>query len=193
LSIPSSAWLPDALELALPCAHSILFATQPFMELRFIPLRIGNAEKTLDSRRNGPIYTPHHRIWRSRRHRPWCGTVRHVPASDSRAEPARIPQLGIVKLRPIGAFEGNDRVGLIGWRSVFAARNDTSMISHFNRWRISAQLDNAWKAVGTGSAHRNPLTRIRLIFLPHRIFTAHAHPGPPAQRAMWSPPLVRIG
>src|SRR5262245_32653505 len=64
------------------------------VELRFIPLRIGNPENTLGSRRNGPIYTSHHRLRRSRWHRGWCGTVPHVPASDSRSPLAKIPQLG---------------------------------------------------------------------------------------------------
>ena len=39
------------------------------MELRSIPLRISNTEDTLGSRGDGPIYSPHHRLWRSRRHR----------------------------------------------------------------------------------------------------------------------------
>ncbi len=35
-----------------------------FVELRFIPMRIGNAENTLGSRCDGPIYAANHRLWR---------------------------------------------------------------------------------------------------------------------------------
>ena len=35
------------------------------VELRFIPLRIGNAENTLGSRCDGPLYASHRRVWRS--------------------------------------------------------------------------------------------------------------------------------
>jgi hypothetical protein len=39
------------------------------VELRFIPLRIGNTENTLGSRCDGPIYASRHRVWRPQRHR----------------------------------------------------------------------------------------------------------------------------
>ena len=51
-------------------------------------------ENTLGSRCDGPIYASHHRVWRPRRHRGWSGAVPDVPASDSRAQSAKIPQLG---------------------------------------------------------------------------------------------------
>ena len=40
-----------------------------FVELRSVPLRIGHNENPLGSRGDGPIYSPHHWLWRSRRHR----------------------------------------------------------------------------------------------------------------------------
>jgi hypothetical protein len=38
------------------------------MELRLVPMRIGNAENLLGSRRDGPVHPSHHRIRRPARH-----------------------------------------------------------------------------------------------------------------------------
>ena len=40
-----------------------------FVELRFIPMRIGNAANPLGSCCDGPVYASHHWFWRAQRHR----------------------------------------------------------------------------------------------------------------------------
>src|SRR5215467_6140364 len=65
-----------------------------FVELRSVPLRIGNPENPLGSGRDGPLYASDHRVWRA----PWRsrrrGAVPDVSASDSRSTSDKIPQLG---------------------------------------------------------------------------------------------------
>src|SRR5215467_8859219 len=65
-----------------------------FVELRSVPLRIGNPENPLGSGRDGPIYASDHRVWRA----PWRsrrrGAVPDVSASDSWSTSAKISQLG---------------------------------------------------------------------------------------------------
>ena len=52
-----------------PSWLTFLGYTGQFVELRFIPLRIGNTKNTLGSRCDGPIYTPYHRVWYPQGHR----------------------------------------------------------------------------------------------------------------------------
>src|SRR5262252_1077351 len=65
-----------------------------FVELRSVPLHIGNPENPLGSGRDGPLYASDHRVWRA----PWRsrrrGAVPDVSASDWRSTSAKIPQLG---------------------------------------------------------------------------------------------------
>ena len=70
------------------------YTFKQFVELRFVPLRIGNLENALGSGRDGPIYAADHRVWRA----PWRsrrrGAVPDVSASDWRSTSAKIPELG---------------------------------------------------------------------------------------------------
>jgi putative transposase len=64
------------------------------VELRFVPMRIGDTETPLGSRCDGPIYASGNRVWCPQRHRGWSIAVPDVSASDPRARSAEIPQLG---------------------------------------------------------------------------------------------------
>jgi hypothetical protein len=64
------------------------------VELRSVPLRIGYAENSLDSRSDGPIHPSHDWVRRPLRHRSWNGTVPDVPPGHCRAQSAQIPQFG---------------------------------------------------------------------------------------------------
>ena len=62
-----------------------------FVELRFIPMRMGNTENTLGSRGDGSIYASRHWVWRPRRLMEWrCAGCSVERFSDSRATPCSI-------------------------------------------------------------------------------------------------------
>src|SRR5215471_5484614 len=87
-------------------------AKDSFVELRFIPMRIGNAANPLGSWGDGPVYASHPWFGRPPRHRGWSGAVPHAPSRDSRAQSAEISQLGsrsAVSIPPVGGQSSDPR------------------------------------------------------------------------------------
>jgi len=112
-----------------------------FVELRFIPVRIGNAANPLGSYCDGPVYASHHWFWHSPRHRGWSGPLPDVPSGDSRAQSAQISQLGsrsAVSIPPVGGQSSDpqgNRTQDCSLRAAFASlrraayRHDSSRVS----------------------------------------------------------------
>src|SRR5262249_48674852 len=106
-SIPSRARLGWSFMAHFPGSHE----GQP-LEPRPLSMRIRNFANTLGFGRNGPIHAAHCWIWCSRRHRGWSGPMPDVQSSDSRAESAKIPQLGsrsAVSVPPMASQSSNTR------------------------------------------------------------------------------------
>src|SRR5215471_20710787 len=92
--------------------HLSPYTFKQFVELRLIPMRIGNAANPLGSCCDGPVYASHHWFWRAPRNSRRSGAVPHVPSRDSRAEPAQISQLGsrsVVSIPPMGGQSSDPR------------------------------------------------------------------------------------
>jgi hypothetical protein len=55
------------------------------MELRFVPVRIGDVTNLLGPGRDGPVHTTYRRIWHRVRECRWSGIVPDVPTRDPAA------------------------------------------------------------------------------------------------------------